>query len=113
MRVQKYSVELKAGICHDYKEGQFGYKRLAKKYGLSRDTIRSIVLHNKVLQGSESMEVLYPNKKFKDKDEELEFYKCAATYWHNYAEVSEQLDPSLKKKRQKKLLDLLSNQDSK
>lgn len=110
----KYSIELKNAICHDYVAGKFGYKKLAKKYGLNRDTVRWIVLNHSYIQGQESLEDLYPDMKFKDKDEELEFYKCAAAYWRNFAEISEELDPGLKKKRQQKLSELQSKEtDSK
>lgn len=46
-RIIKYSQELKRQIRSDYKAGVFGYKRLAKKYGLSRDAVRAIIISEK------------------------------------------------------------------
>ncbi len=44
--MSKYSTELKQQIVNDYQKGVVGYKRLAKKYGLTRDAIRGILVGN-------------------------------------------------------------------
>ena len=34
---------LKSSIINEYKQGENGYKKLARKYNLTRDSVRSIV----------------------------------------------------------------------
>lgn len=48
MGKQKFSIEFKLEVVGKYELGTFGYKRLAKMYGLSRDTVRSWVLNPKL-----------------------------------------------------------------
>lgn len=48
MEKQKFSIEFKLEVVGKYEPGTFGYKRLAKMYGLSRDTVRSWVLNPKL-----------------------------------------------------------------
>lgn len=45
MKAGKYSIELKKQVLCEYKKGETGYKRLARKYGLYRDLVRSWVLN--------------------------------------------------------------------
>lgn len=48
MKVRKrYPEELKKLLIAEYKENVMGYKRLAERYGLKRDTVRSIILQHK------------------------------------------------------------------
>lgn len=45
MKAKKnYSDEIKSSVIADYKEGVVGYKRLAKKYKITRDLVRSWIL---------------------------------------------------------------------
>lgn len=45
MKTKKvYSDDIKLNVLADYEEGVFGYKRLAKKYRISRDLVRSWIL---------------------------------------------------------------------
>ncbi len=46
MRI-RYPNELKMQVLSEYKQGEMGYKLLAKKYGLKRDTVRDWVLANR------------------------------------------------------------------
>lgn len=43
-----YPVELKMKILSEYEQGKVGYKLLARKYSLKRDTVRYWVFTNKV-----------------------------------------------------------------
>lgn len=45
---QKFSIEFKLEVIGKYEMGTCGYKKLAKMYGLSRDTVRSWVLNPKL-----------------------------------------------------------------
>ena len=42
--MKRYPLELKAKVLSEYSRGECGYKLLAKKYGLKRDTVREWVL---------------------------------------------------------------------
>ena len=46
----KYRIEEKLQVVREYERGTCGYKRLARKYNLSRDTVRAWVLNPKLLQ---------------------------------------------------------------
>lgn len=48
MGKQKFSIEFKLEVIGKYEMGTCGYKKLAKMYGLSRDTVRSWVLNPKL-----------------------------------------------------------------
>ena len=76
-----YPIELKLKILSEYEQGKNGYKRLAKKYGLQRDTVRYWVLNGKV------------HTMAKDEDINLErnlaYYKTEAEFWKTYAEKLE------------------------
>lgn len=45
---QKFSIEFKLEVVGKYEPLKCGYKKLAKMYGLSRDTVRSWVLNPKL-----------------------------------------------------------------
>ena len=42
--MKRYPLDLKAKVLSEYSRGECGYKLLAKKYGLKRDTVREWVL---------------------------------------------------------------------
>lgn len=56
MGKQKFSIEFKLEVVGKYEVGTCGYKRLAKMYGLSRDTVRSWVLNPKLNPNKNSKE---------------------------------------------------------
>lgn len=45
--MKRYPIELKTQVLSEYSRGECGYKLLAKKYGLKRDTVREWVLAKK------------------------------------------------------------------
>lgn len=77
-----YPVELKVKVLSEYEQGKIGYKLLARKYGLKRDTVREWVLANKV------------HMKLKDitesEEKGLAYYKAQAEFWKTYAEKLEE-----------------------
>ena len=47
----QHPIDLKVKVLAEYKEGVVGYKTLAVKYGLKRDTVRYWVLQQKAGRG--------------------------------------------------------------
>lgn len=50
MEKVQYRIEEKLQVVREYERGICGYKRLASKYNLSRDTVRAWVLNPKLQQ---------------------------------------------------------------
>ncbi len=78
----RHSLELKKQICLDYQKGVFGYRKLSKKYGLTRDTIRYIILHQKGSKNNPLRSNMSTNKK---QIYDPEYLKTALEYWKTYA----------------------------
>ncbi len=91
--MQKYSDELKIQILNDYQREVFGYKKLAKKYGMTREAIRGIIINSYKIKKKD----LFLN--MKNKDDELEYYRTALAYWKTYAE---NLEEHIKDEKSKK-----------
>ena len=47
MKKERYTEEQKAIIIAEYEKGEMGYHLLAKKFRMTRDAIRGIILRNK------------------------------------------------------------------
>lgn len=45
---QKYSIDFKLQVAGKYEQGKCGYKRLAREFNLSRDTVREWCLNPKL-----------------------------------------------------------------
>ncbi len=54
MAKQKYPTKLKIKVIKEYKKGDYGYKKLAKKYKLNRDLVRYWVLKSKIKRDLEA-----------------------------------------------------------
>ena len=95
---RQYPIDLKQMILAEYQQGKVGYKTLANKYGLKRDTVRSWVLKEK----SDSYTLMNAmNKDISDeKQKDIEYYKTAAEYWKLYAQKLEEVISSERKKKQ-------------
>lgn len=93
---QKYSIDFKLLVVGKYKQSTCGYKKLAREFNLSRDTVRDWCL-NPRLQSATQM--AKKNKINDDKD--LEYYKTAAIFWEQYAK---NIEAELAKQGKKKLL---------
>lgn len=95
MQNKVYGVEFKAAIVAEYIKGENGYKTLARKYGVPRDTIRSWVLSKSCYKNKA------PALTMTDKEKrELDYYKTAAIFWKNYAKNCEK---EIAKESKKKL----------
>lgn len=77
-----YPVELKMKILSEYEQGKVGYKLLARKYGLKRNTVRYWVLTNKVHMKIED--------KIQTEEKDVAYYKAQAEFWKTYAEKLEE-----------------------
>ena len=93
---QKYSIDLKLQVVGKYKQGIYGYKKLAREFNLSRDTVRAWCLDPKLQSATQMAK---KNKINDDKD--LEYYKTAAIFWEQYAK---NIEAELAKQGKKKLL---------
>ncbi len=94
----RHSLELKKQIRLDYQKGVFGYRKLSKKYGLTRDTIRYIILHQKGNNNNPLRSNMSTNKP-KLQTDDPEYLKTALEYWKTYAK---NLEKHLKEEMQNK-----------
>ncbi|MEL3903996.1 MAG: hypothetical protein P1P63_02630, partial [Treponemataceae bacterium] len=90
MERKQHDEQFKAQVRAEYLRGALGYKKLAKKYGVTRDVIRGILLAGR--RGStmkidleKELAVFKPSG-----DKELDHYKHACAYWMEYAKRLEQ-----------------------
>lgn len=92
---QKYSIDFKLQVVGKYEQGHCGYKRLAREYGLSRDTVRSWCLNPRLHDATE----MAKKKKITNDGHDLEYYKTAALFWETYAKnIEEEIARQGKKK---------------
>ena len=97
----QYPIDLRIKVLAEYKAGVVGYKTLAVKYGLPRDTVRYWVLQQKAGRG---LPVDTRDEKTIDEEQkDIEYYKTEAEYWKAYAKKLEAIRfPENKKKQQSK-----------
>ena len=92
---QSYSIDFKLQVVGKYEQGKCGYKRLAREFNLSRDTVREWCLNPKLHSAKEMAKKAKANNDEKD----LEYYKTAALFWETYAKnIEEELAKQGKKK---------------
>ena len=90
---QKYGIDFKLQVIGKYEQGKCGYKRLAREFTPSRDTVRDWGMNPKLHSATEMAK---KNKISNDKD--LDYYKTAALFWETYAKnVEEELAKQGKK----------------
>ena len=104
MQKRIIDAKIKLAIISEYERGVIGYKLLAKKYSLSRDTVRSIILSSNEKQNcynNISMKITKEDLEKTEKDNKLETqedYKAAFIYWKTYAKLIEkEIDLNVKK----------------
>ena len=108
----KYPIDLRIKVLSEYRQGKVGYKTLAKKFGLKRDTVRYWVLKSKSdeneFMDSKNIEIVSEEAK------NIEFYKTEAEYWKAYAKKLESIRfPESKKKQQSKQSKNYNKKDTK
>ena len=83
---------LKSAIISEYRQGENGYKALARKYHLPRDSVRSLVLRASAGRSGESMGLAAEEPQMSSSAEDgkdKEYYQTAADCWKNYAKLLE------------------------
>ena len=97
----QHPIDLRVKVLAEYKAGVVGYKTLAVKYGLQRDTVRYWVLQQRAGRG---LPVETRNEiAIDDEQKDIEYYKTEAEYWKAYAKKLEAIRfPESKKKQQSK-----------
>ena len=94
---------LKSAIINEYRRGENGYKKIAKKYNLTRDNVRDVI--RSAISKNLIQQISVENKMKDDKTnnhriKDIEYYETATAYWENYAKL---LEKEIEKKRKKKL----------
>ena len=122
IRYSKHSEELKKMIILEYENTDMGYRLIAKKFGMTRDTVRGIILRNRrKSKGVESRKAMNteidmdeiknvslknPKIDAKKLDKETREYikklEAGYAYFKNYSELLENADKPLKLKKDKK-----------
>ena len=111
--LSQYISELREEILKEYELGVYGYRLLAKRYGLKRDTVRDWVRAARQKGNTVGKPKAKLNRE-KPKDikqmtreeleEELDLSRHAADFWEFYAkELLEQIKEESKKKVQLEL----------
>lgn len=92
---QKYSIDFKLQIVRKYEKGKCGYKRLAREFNLSRDTVREWCLNPKLQDATQ----MAKKQKLNNDEKDLDYYKTAALFWETYAKnLEEEVEKQGKKK---------------
>ncbi|MGP1455637.1 MAG: helix-turn-helix domain-containing protein [Treponema sp.] len=100
----KNGIDKKLQVVSEYERGKCGYKRLARKYNLSRDTVRAWVLNPNLHEVKKHTSV--------NEEKDIEYYKAAAEYWQTYAKLVEQeIALQNKKKLQSKAMASCNKQE--
>ena len=108
MGVNHYPLELRERVLKEYELGLGGYRLLAKRHGLKRDTVREWVQSsrhktNGTVKGTDEMKKKR-SKEIKEMsreelEEQLELSMLAADFWEFYAnKLKEQIKEENKKK---------------
>ena len=94
----QHPIDLRVKVLAEYKAGVVGYKTLAVKYGLQRDTVRYWVLQQRAGRG---LPVEIRNEiTIDDNQKDIEYYKTEAEYWKAYAKKLEAIRFQERKKKQ-------------
>ena len=91
-----YDIEFKKQIVREYEQENIGYRKLAQRYKLDRDTVRNWVL-NPRLHETDSGVTVSPKESFRHPIKDLDYYRETAAYWENYAH---QLEAEIVRTRQ-------------
>ena len=83
---------LKSAIISECRQGENGYKAFARKYHLSRDSVRSLVPRASAERSGESARLAAEKPQMSSNTEDgkdKEYYQTAAACWKNYAKLLE------------------------
>jgi len=93
----KYDIDFKLQVVRKYEQYKCGYKKLAREFNLSRDTVRDWCLNPRLHNATE----MAKKQKINNEEKDLEYYKTAALFWETYAK---NIEEELAKQGKKKLL---------
>jgi len=85
--IRKYPIELEKRILKEYRPGINGYKRLAKKYGLTRGLVRDWVMKKKLKDDQEIHLDPEEKEELKRLKKEVKYLRDANMFWKNYVEI--------------------------
>ena len=92
----RYREELKEQIITEYAKKELGYKKIAQKFGMTRDAVRGIILHSKPKKcednmGNISLENPKINNKNLDKEtiEHIKNLEAKVSFLQNYNKILE------------------------
>jgi len=119
MGVNHYPLELREQVLTEYELGLGGYRRLAKRHGLTRYTVRDWVkaygskekrMEKKNLGTRKKNIKEIKNMSREELEKQLELSMLAADFWEFYAnELKEQIKKESKKKAQLKVSENTAN----
>jgi transposase len=116
MGVNHYPLELREQVLTEYELWLGGYRKLAKRHGLKRDTVRDWVkTYGSKGDQMKKNKVKTRKKNIKEMsreelEEQLELSMLAADFWEFYAnELKEQIKEESKKKAQLKVSENTAN----
>ena len=108
----RYPLEFREQVVHEYESGLGGCRRLARKHGLTRDTVRHWVRSARCKKTEREKNKIEMKKKTvkeikemsrEELEEQLELSMLAADFWEFYAnKLKEQIQEENKKKDQLK-----------
>ena len=93
---EKYSIDFRLQVVRRYQKGRCGYKKLARMFNLSRDTVRDWCLNPRLYNAVQMVK----KKKKAVIEKDLEYYRTAALYWETYAEeLQKEIESDKNKKK--------------
>lgn len=85
--IRKYPIELEKRILKEYRPGINGYKRLAKKYGLTKGLVRDWVMKKKLKDDQKIHLDPEEKEELKRLKKEVKYLRDANMFWKNYVEI--------------------------
>ena len=101
----RYSEELRTKIIAEYAKKELGYRKIAKKFGMTRDTVRGIILRSKHIKCEDDMKNIScenPKINTKNLDKNVREYikdlEAGLSFFRNYSTILEKHIKENKKK---------------
>lgn len=88
--VCKYPLDFRKKVLSEYRSGKVGYKTLAARYGISRDTVRYWVLNCKKGKRKNMRKPKETKSTIDIYSKDVSYYKTAALFWETYARTLEE-----------------------
>ena len=92
----RYREELKEQIITEQAKKELGYKKIAQKFGMTRDAVRGIILHSKPKKCEDNMgNISFENPKINNKNldketiEHIKNLEAKVSFLQNYNKILE------------------------